>query len=133
MISSPPWTTWVLVTTMPSARTMAPEPSDWATRDCGTPEPPNISQNGSTRWRTVRRAKTLTTAGEAFLTTGAKESRIEPASVGARRVVGSANPSPWKSWAAGWPGLPEQAARKTTRARDRVRARMEILERLGEL
>ena len=56
MISWPPAMTWLLVTITPSARTMTPEPRDWAMRSRGTPwPPPNISQNGSTAWRTTRR------------------------------------------------------------------------------
>ncbi len=46
--------TWLLVTTIPSARTMTPEPSEPSTRSRGTEPPPNSAQKGSTCVRTVR-------------------------------------------------------------------------------
>ncbi len=55
VISWAPSITWWLVTITPSARTMEPEPSDWATRCCGTPPFMNMPQNGSTWVRTTRR------------------------------------------------------------------------------
>ncbi len=117
-MSSPPLITWWLVTMTPSERTMAPEPSD-----CSTPGralKPNICQKGSTCWRTTRRLKTLTTAGAAFLTTGAKDMRMSPALSGMRRS-GAAKP-PCTPWALDLPGWPEHAAR-TAMARAGMRQR----------
>jgi hypothetical protein len=79
---------WWLVMITPSARTMAPEPSEPCTWSRVAPPPPPMkkSQNGSTRWRTTRLLATLTMAGAVFFTTGANEAFIDIGSVGARRV-----------------------------------------------
>ncbi len=122
--SWPPAITWWLVTITPSERTMAPEPSD-----CSTPGRalrPNICQKGSACWRTTRRLNTLTTAGAAFLTTGAKDMRMAPPLSGMRRS-GAANP-PWTPWALDLPGWPEQAAR-TLKARTGISKRRRLMWR----
>src|SRR5690606_632261 len=109
-----PSITWLLVTTTPSARRMTPEPTDSATRARGAP-PPNSSQNGS-RWRTSERAEMLTTAGAAVRTTGAKDTFMVFASLGAVRVGWAM--SSGTSWALVFWGLPQAATnRAATRAR----------------
>ena len=112
VICRAPSMTWLLVTTMPSARTMTPEPTDWATRWRPWPRP-NISKKGS-RSRTSVWAEILTTAGAETSTTGAKEACRSPWVSGARRV-GSASPPSW-AWVVS--GLP-QADSISTAARAR--------------
>ena len=77
---------------------MTPEPTEptcWARGPC-----PNIDQNGSwTCW--TPRAETLTTAGAAVRTTGAKLDFIAMASPGATRL--SANTPSWARLSVDWP------------------------------
>ncbi len=99
--------TWWLVRITPSGRTIEPEPSDWAMRSCGMPPPMNMPQNGSTWVRTTRLENTLTTAGAALRTTGAKESRIAAASAGTWRWSGAGRSADWdlaqEAWASARP------------------------------
>src|SRR5690606_11458230 len=84
------WMTWLLVTTIPSGRTITPEPMEPVTRDCGPP--PNNSKKGSrTCW--MPRAEIFTTAGAASRTTGAKLVFSDPASRGATRGCSAKTPS----------------------------------------
>ncbi len=99
---------------------MAPEPSDCSTPSCG--RMPNICQNGSTCWRTTRRLKTLTTAGAALRTTGAKDRRISAALAGGRSGV--AKPPCSVAWALDLAGWPEQAARVARKGIRKRRMRM---------
>src|SRR5262249_7991223 len=73
-------TTCVLVTTTPSGATITPDPSEFWMRSCGMPKRSpkkrrnrGSSANGDTKVATRARTYTLTTAGAAFLTMGAKE------------------------------------------------------------
>jgi len=84
--------TWLLVTTIPSERTMTPEPTDSATRAWGMPPPKNWKK-GSACTRCTLRAEMLTTAGAADRTTGAKLDFIPAASAGAVRVGWANSPS----------------------------------------
>src|SRR6185312_202774 len=102
---------------VPSGATMTPEPSERCTRSVGTAKgelpPKKRRKNGSLRKgeaavRTVRREKTLTTAGAVFFTTGAKESWISVRLCGATRVCASAG-----------------AARRKVRMRKRERKSMD--------
>ncbi len=102
---------------------MAPDP-----RDCSTPERgrmPNICQNGSACWRTTRRLNTLTTAGAARFTTGAKDMRMAAALSGRRRS-GRAKP-PCTPWALDLPGWPHAAS--TPRATAGIRTRRRRMRR----
>ena len=84
--------TWLLVTTIPSERTMTPDPTDSATRAWGMPPPKNWKK-GSAWTRCTLRAEILTTAGAAERTTGAKLDFIPAASDGAVRVGWANSPS----------------------------------------
>ena len=105
--SSAPSMTWLLVTTMPSAETMTPEPSALCIRsggmsgrppNSGPPSPKKRRKNGSfiigerVRRCTSRLAYTLTTAGAASRATGAKERRTSFMSCGAARTSASSAP-----------------------------------------
>ena len=87
-----PWMTWLLVTTIPSERTITPDPTDSATRAWGMP-PPNSWKKGSACTRCTLRAEILTTAGAAERTTGAKLDFMPPASLGTFRVGWANSPS----------------------------------------
>ena len=108
VISRPPSTTWLLVTMIPSDRTITPDPREPSTRLGGTPMP-NICQKGSTCWRTTRLAEMFTTAGAARRTTGAKEAFMFRASEGAARVGWARG----GGWASDRLVGPEQAASRT--------------------
>src|SRR3546814_783311 len=90
-----------LVTMKPSAATMTPEPSDDCSRSrrrSSSGPPPkkrrkkgSSSSEGTARCSTLRLAKMLTTAGAAFLTTGAKDSMTSSRPAGTWRAVSCAS------------------------------------------